>query len=123
MVSDEESPGEKQHNTPLSEQKNAFFIYHDVESFTPKTPTVKGRTLSSHSEFVDNQLAQEDKENVNPFTKERVPACTANYNQSTMPLRDVTCIYQDADCSKPNTIPLPDEQNKSPRKVKTRKIR
>ena len=162
----EENNENFQHGTPQLENKNTFYIYQDVESFTPKTPVVKQTSISvlqpNHSskhelccsvssstdssilqkeenfllncsEISDSDELQEellhfssralrnsiedDKENINPFTKQRVTFRKSNV-QSLIPLRDVTHLYETGKAQSPSLIP---QQSKS--NIKTRNIR
>lgn len=162
----EENNENFQHGTPQLENKNAFYIYQDVESFTPKTPVAKQTSISmlqpNHSgrlelccsvrtsmdrsvlqkeenfllncsELSDSdELQQEllhfnsrtlqngiedDKENINPFTKQRITFRQSN-EQSLIPLRDVTHLYETSKVQSPSLIP---QQSKS--NIKTRNIR
>ena len=162
----EENNENFQHGTPQLENKNAFCIYQDVESFTPKTPVAKQTSISvlqpNHSskhelccnvgsstdrsilqkeenfllncsEISDSDELQEellhfnsralrnsiedDKENINPFTKQRVTFRKSNV-QSLIPLRDVTHLYETSNAQSPSFIP---QQSKS--NIKTRNIR
>lgn len=70
-----------------------------------------------------NDQLNEDKENINPFTRERVAFKGTNSIAAT-PLRDITHIYQ----QNPNTssslcIPQDSLADESKDKLKTRKIR
>lgn len=162
----EENNENFQHGTPQLENKNAFCIYQDVESFTPKTPVAKQisvpmlqRNHSSRHELCSSVLSstdksivqkeenfllncselsdsdelqqelfhfdgralrndtEDDKENINPFTKQRVTFRKSN-EQSLIPLRDVTHLYETSKVQSPSFIP---QQSES--KIKTKNIR
>jgi hypothetical protein len=79
---------------------NKFFIYSDIESFTPITPKqTKGQQSRLPVQPFPEQVAVqtihledvEDKENINPFTGERanIQLTTENKETGKVPLREI----------------------------------
>ena len=92
----------REHTTPTSQPAKTFAVYNDIESLTPATPNYTllndSTDILNDSAIQNDEISLDDKENINPFTKERTTtsleqAIKFRRSQEKSPLRDVTHLY------------------------------